>query len=180
MDNKEYTLIKKQLISLMDQSDLTINGLAEGTNLSSMTIRKILLQQTKPSVQTLEKITAFFEITISQLFSEKLIKIKRIEDIEALKDFYEDNKSNPEYFNSRSKEGIATYFLRNVLIKDQYFSEPRRAKEIHLFIKENPKYSKNLNPKVIAKILERMYNEGILKRMDKTGKKSVFYYSINS
>ena len=162
----------------MKQADLTIVGIAEGTNLSTLTIRKILKAETRASQATLDKIATFFDIKIEQLYSEKYIKLKRLEEISCLKEFYINNSSNNTYFISRAKENVVAHFLKNELIYDDFFNKGRRAREIAQYIELNPKYGKTFEPKVIAKELDRMFKKGLLNREDKTGEGAVFYYSI--
>ncbi len=178
MSEIDYNIVlQKHLKSLMKQADLSIIGIAEATNLSTITIRKILMAKTRASQITLNKIASLFSIKIEKLFSEKEIKLKRLDEIPLLKEFYKNNASNNTYFTSRAKENVVADFLRNTLIYDDFLKIGRRTKDVANYIKHTPKYNKEFEPKVIAKAFERMYKEGLLNREDKTGENSVFFYS---
>jgi len=181
MSEIDYRLtLQKHLQSLMEQADLTIIGIAEGAKLSTLTIRKILSAKTRASQITLNKITTFFNLRIEKLYSEKPIKLKRIEDIPRLRDFHNTYKANNTYFLSRAKDNIVAHFLKNVFIYDDFLKEGRRARDIAQYIEESPKYGKTFNPKVIAKELDRMFKSGLLDKDDKTRKSAVFYYRIKN
>lgn len=181
MSEVDYNVIlQKHLTNLMKQADLSIIGIAEASTLSTITIRKILTAKTRASQITLNKIASLFNIKIEKLFSDKEIKLKRLDEIPLLKEFYKTNASNNTYFASRAKENVVADFLRKILIYDDFLKVGRRAKEVAYYVKQNPKYSKEFDPKIIAKALERMYRDGLLDREDKTGKNSVFFYSIKN
>lgn len=171
-------IIKKHLQSLMEQADLTIEGMAEGADLSSLTIRKILTAKTNASQITISKIATFFNLKIEKLYSEKPIKLKKLDEVPILQDFYTTYKSNNTFFLSRAKENVVAHFLKNILLKDNFMRIGRRAKDITIYIKTNPKYNKNFDAKVIAKVLDRMYKQNLLEREDKTGEGAVFYYKV--
>lgn len=174
------TTLKKHLTSLMQQTDLTIEGIAEGAKLSSLTIRKILNRKTSASQITLNKIANFFNIKLEKLYSEKPIKLTKLDENPILRDFYDTYMSNNTYFHSRSKENVVAHFMKNELIFDEYLTVGRRAKDVANYIKITPKYRKNFDSKVIAKALERMFNQGLLEREDRTGKGAVFYYKVKN
>lgn len=180
MENKNdlSKIVATNVSDLMKQADLTNNGLAEGADLTPHTIVKILNAETNISPKTAKKLSVFFCITVSQLFSNKRIKLKKLSDITPLKEFYSNNQSNPTYFRSRAKENVVAHFLKNVFINDPFLNEGRRVKEIAKYIKESPQYKKNFSSKTIAKELDRMYESGLVRKEDKTGKGSVYYYSL--
>lgn len=171
------SIISRQLKSLMDQSDLTIEGLSEAAGLTTHTITKILKAKTRISPLTLEKITGLFGITASKLMSAERIDLSNRHLPEALENFYDSYEANPKYFQSRAKENVVAHFMKTVLVNDPYLNEGRRVRDIAEYIHTNPAYQKDFNPKVIAKVLDRMTKAGNIRKEDKTGKRSVYYYS---
>ena|SRR5690554_5603116 len=179
MEKKEFLpeTIAAQLKSLMEQADLTIEGLSEAAGLSSHTIAKILKMQTRISPKTLDKLTDLFGISAAALMSADKIELPVQAYSEALEDFRNSNEANSRYFRSRAKENVAAHFMRTVFVYDPYLNEARRVKEITEYIRTNPAYQKDFNPKVIAKVLDRMVRAGTIQKEDRTGKKAVYYYS---
>ncbi len=160
----------------MQQADLTIYGLAEGTNLSTHTINRILKQRTNISSGSAKKIAEFFEIPVDKIFSDSPIKLKKIEHIPRVYKFHSENSGNHIFFISKAKEGKVATFIREKLLQDPFLNEGKRSRDIADYIKKS--YKKSFDTKVVAKALERLYRDGALSREDKTGKNSVFYYRI--
>lgn len=181
MEKKDALLetIAAQLQSLMDQADLTVEGLAEAAGLSTHTISKILKKQTRISSKSVDKLTDLFGISASALMSPAKIELNRHPYPDALADFRHSYEANSNYFRSRAKENVVAHFIKSVLVNDPYLEEGRRVKEIARYIRTHPAYQKEFNPKVIAKVLDRMAKAGTIEKEDKTGRGSVFYYRRN-
>jgi transcriptional regulator with XRE-family HTH domain len=168
-------IVSNNLKALMNRYDLTSLGVAEGSGLEVHTISRILSSKTNISALSAKKLADFFGITIDKIFSNSKMRFKRKENIIALKFFCESNSLNYGYFRSKEKEYVAAHFLKTVLINDKFLNEGRRVSQISKYIGD--KYKKDFDPKVIAKELYRMSEANLLKREDKTGKRSVYYYS---
>lgn len=178
MEKKELLsdIIAAQLKSLMLQADLTIEGLSEAAGLSTHTIAKILKGQTRVSPTTVEKLTGLFGISASALMSSDPIELAKQGHSDTLEEFFESNEANLKYFLSRAKDNVVAHFIKTVLVNDSFLNEGRRVREIAEYIRTHPPYQKNFNPKVIAKVLDRLVKAGKLQKEDKTGKGSVYYY----
>jgi transcriptional regulator with XRE-family HTH domain len=171
-------IVSNNLNALMQRYDLTATGVAAGANLEVHSVNRILSKTTNISTQSAKKLATFFGITIDKIFSESKIKFQNLDNTPTLKQFYEDNILNTTYFQSKAKENVVAHFLKTRLINDSILLEGKRASYITMHIKE--KYKKDFDPKVVAKVLYRMSQVGLLEREDKTGKGSVYYYSIKS
>lgn len=170
--------VAKQVESLMLQADLTVYGLAEGTSLSTHTINRILKQRTNISSGSAKKIAEFFAISVDRIFSDSPIKLKKIEHLPNVSKFHSENSDNHIFFISKAKEGKVATFIREKLLQDPFLAEGKRSRDVAAHIKLT--YKKSFDTKVVAKALERLYRDGALTREDKTGKNSVFYYSIKN
>lgn len=168
--------VAKQLHSLMQQADLTVYGLAEGARLSTHTVNRILKKKTNLSSGSAKKLALFFSIPLEKIFSDSLVKLKKIENIPSIYEFHKTNSENDIYFISKFKENKVATFIKETLVYDSFINEGKRSKEISEYILKV--YGKDFDPKVVAKALERLYNENVLNRDDKTGAASVYYYSL--
>ena len=99
-----------------------------------------------------------------------------LKDITPLYAFHTANASNLTYFRSKAKEDKVATFIREVLIKDPFLNEGRRAAQTTEYIRE--RYKKKFDRKTVAKALERAFESKLLKREDRTGEQSVYYYSL--
>ncbi len=169
-------IVANNLNLLMKKYNLTIAGLEAGAGLEAHTINRILSKTTNISSRSAKKLAEFFGMTVDIIFSNKPIKFQKLENIPALLSFYKGNHLNNKYFLSRAKENVIAHFLRTVLVHDSFLNDGKRTSEISEYIKTT--YKKNFNPKTIAKELFRLSEAGLLKRDDRTGKGSVYYYSL--
>jgi len=179
MDEKDSLkeTIAVQLRSLMDQADLTIEGLSEAAGLSTHTIAKILTKKTNVSPKSIHKLTKLFSISAAELMSPSKIVLNKQAYPEMLENFNRSYEANLKYFGSKAKENTVAHFVKTTLINDPYLNKGRRVKEVAEYIRKNPKYQKDFDPKVIGKALERMWKAGIINREDRTGRGSVYFYS---
>src|SRR5690606_4537029 len=111
-----------------------------------------------------------------KIFSKKPVKLGKLKDITPLYAFHTANASNLTYFRSKAKEDKVATFIREVLIKDPFLNEGRRAAQTTEYIRE--RYKKKFDRKTVAKALERAFESKLLKREDRTGEQSVYYYSL--
>jgi len=178
IDIETATIVADNLTSLMNHFDLTPYGVEAGADVEIHTIAKILRRTTNISTRTAKRLSMFFEITIDTLFSARPLKLKKAENVPTIKQFHVDNALNPKYFISKQKENVVAQFLRDIVIHDPILNEKKRSGIIAKHVNET--YGKSFDPKTVAKELARMYEEELIDREDKTGKKSVFYYGLKT
>lgn len=178
IDLETAEIVAKNLRTLMNHYDLTEHGVESGAGVEVHTIVKILDCKTNVAIRTAKKISVFFGITLDLLFSSKPLKLSKLENTPTVKKFYEENRLNKKYFESRKKENIVADFLRNILVLDPEFNHYNRAGAITEYI--NKTYSKSFKAKTVAKELSRLFKEGLVERTDRTGEGSVYYYRRKS
>ncbi|WP_028295221.1 helix-turn-helix domain-containing protein [Olivibacter sitiensis] len=176
VDINRAKIVAKNLKTLMDTYRLTVHGVEAGAGIEVHTLNRILNLNTNISPNTAQRLADFFGIGIDQIFSSKMARLRRLDQVPTLKNFYVESKLNKKYFQDRVKEDVVTEFLKAVMLLDPFFNTGKRAKEITDHI--NGKYDKDFNSKTVAKVLSRLWGIGLLKREDRTGKGKVFYYSF--
>lgn len=173
-EKERAELLGKNVQSVRTQFDLTVQGLAAGIDISVNHLRLIESGKSNITVRTAGRIADFFDLDISHLFAPKLPKLKKAENIPALKKFYVENANNSQFFISRKGENSVAHFLRNELLPRQYFRKEREVGEV---VKEClVRYHKRFNSKEISRELSRLAEKGILSRKDKTGTGHKFVY----
>lgn len=175
-DQERALAVGRQLRSLLQQAGITIVGLAYAIDMSVNHLRTIRTGKASISSRTAGKIADFFYIEVSQLFSVKPIKIKNIKSIPTIKQFYEENVGNPQFFTNQIKDNSLMHFLRTELLKSKYFEEEHDVGEIRKHCKE--KYQRNFSSKALSAQLVRLAEEGALVRRDKFGNGSVYLYKL--
>lgn len=175
-ENIRSLIIGKNLDSLLLQSGITITGLAYAIDMSVNHLRTIRLGKASISSRTAGKISDFFEIDVSLLFSSKLIKLKNIKGIGTLSRFYEDNSKNKEFFIDSKEENSLTYFLRKELLKSDFLNIKRDVKEIKEYCFKQ--YQRNYTSKALSAQLLRLSEEGDLERSKKFANSSVYLYKL--
>lgn len=175
-ENEGDKIVGKNLSSLIQQTEITITGLAYAINMSVNHLRTIRLGKATISSRTAGKIATFFEIEISQLFDIKPIRLKNIKSIPTIKKFYEENEKNISFFNRNKSRNSLMYFLRITLLKSDFLTVGRDVKEI----KEHCKvvYQRSFTSKALSAQLVRLYKEGSLTRFSKFRKGTVFMYKL--
>jgi plasmid maintenance system antidote protein VapI len=175
-ENERAIIVGTHLSSLLQQSGITITGLAHAIDMSVNHLRTIRLGKASISSRTAGKIADFFEIDVSQLFALKPIKLKGIKSSAIVKQFYEDNQENKHFFVVNKAENSLMYFLRTVLIKSNFLNVERDVKEIREHCKTVHK--RTFNSKALSAQLVRLFQEGLLERIDKFGNGTVFTYRL--
>lgn len=178
IDQETAEIVAKNLRVLMQNYDLTPHGVESGAGVEVHTVMKILNCKTNMAMRTAKKLSVFFGITIDVLLSSKAIKLKKVENTPTIKKFYEENRLNKKYFESRKKENVVADFLRNILLSDPEFKDYIRAGALTTHI--NKTYNKSFKAKTVAKELSRLFEEGLVERRDNTGEGAVFYYRRKS
>jgi len=175
-ENSSSLIVGKNLHSLLLQSGITIIGLAYAIDMSVNHLRTIRLGKASISSRTADKISKFFGIEVSLLFSSKPIKLKNIRSIETVNTFHRDNSKNLEFFANKKEENSLMYFLRKELLKSNFLEIERDVKEIKQHCLE--KYNRNYNSKALSAQLLRLFDEGYLKRSKKFANSSVYLYTL--
>lgn len=162
---------------LRRHADLTVQGLAAGVGLSINHVRKIEAGESNMTARTAGKICDFFDIEIAVLYGSTLPKVRKIEEMPAVKRFYETNKENYQFFRSLKDKNSVAHFLKEVLLKKNYFRKAKREVADVVNESNSEEYRKNFNSKEISRELIRLVERGFLARQDKTGKgKRYLYY----
>lgn len=178
MEDKDQLRAKtlgSQIESLLEQSGISIIGLASAINMSVNHLRTIKQGKASSiSTKTAGKIADFFGIEIGDLFFSQPIILRNLEEISTIQAFYEENEKNPKFFEARKRENSVAYFLKNDLVPSGYFSEPREVYQVKEYAKEE--FNKDFDSKEISRQLNRMVESGELEKQDKTGNKSIYVY----
>jgi len=175
-ENSSSLIVGKNLNSLLLQSGITITGLAYAIEMSVNHLRTIRLGKASISSRTADKISKFFEIEVSLLFSAKPIKLKNIKSIETLINFYKDNSKNIEFFTNKKEENSLMHFLRKELLKSDFLKTARDVKEIKDFCSNQ--HQRDYTSKALSAQLLRLFEEGYLERRKKFTNSSVYLYRI--
>lgn len=175
-ENSSSSIVGKNLTSLLLQSGITITGLAYAIEMSVNHLRTIRLGKASISSRTADKISTFFEIEVSLLFSTKSIKLKNINNIETVNNFYRDNSKNAEFFSNNKEENSLMYFLRKELLKSNFLEIERDVKDIKQHCINQ--YERNYSSKSLSAQLLRLSEEGYLERSKKFANRSVYLYRL--
>lgn len=176
-ENARSLIVGKNLNSLLQQSGITITGLAYAIDMSVNHLRTIRLGKASISSRTAGKISDFFEIDVSLLFSSKPIKLKSIKSIETVNSFYANNSKNLEFFVGNKETDSLMHFLRQELLKTDFLKTERDVKEIKDYCKTS--HQRNFSSKALSAQLLRLSEEGFLKINDKFENGSVYLYKLN-
>eukprot|EP00388_Colpodella_angusta_P015269 GDKJ01037865.1.p1 GENE.GDKJ01037865.1~~GDKJ01037865.1.p1 ORF type:complete len:182 (-),score=8.75 GDKJ01037865.1:622-1167(-) len=175
-ENIRSLIIGKNLNSLLLQTGITITGLAYAIDMSVNHLRTIRLGKASISSRTAGKISDFFEIDVSLLFSSKPIKLKNFKSIDTVSRFYEDNSKNKEFFVNSKEENSLMFFLRKELLKSDFLKVERDVKEIKDYcIKQ---YQRNYTSKALSAQLLRLSDEGYLEKSKKFENNSVYLFKL--
>lgn len=175
-ENIRSWIIGKNLDSLLQQSGITITGLAYAIDMSVNHLRTIRLGKASISSRTAGKISDFFEIDVSLLFSSKPIKLKNIKGINTIGRFYEDNSKNVEFFINSKEETSLMYFLRTELLKSDFLKVEHDVKEIKNYCSKQ--FQRSYTSKALSAQLLRLSQEGHLERSRKFANSSVYLYKL--
>ena len=175
-ENIRSLIVGKNLDSLLRQSGITITGLAYAIEMSVNHLRTIKLGKASISSRTAGKISDFYEIDVSLLFSSKPIKLRNIKNISTINRFYEDNSKNIEFFINSKEENSLMYFLRTELLKSDFLISERDVKEIKNYCLKQ--FQCNYTSKALSAQLLRLSEEGCLLRSKKFSNSSVYLYKL--
>lgn len=181
MKENEYTsseLVGKQVTSLLDQTGISIAGLAIGTEISLNHLRTIKNGTASISSKTAGKIAIFFGVSIDVIFSTELHKLEEPKNQGDIGKFYKENANNREFFVDRQQENSVAYSINTNLIPSQFFAEGREVSYVQKYLREE--HGLDFSSKDISQHLTRLSKKGILTKEDKTGNKSIYLYKLKS
>lgn len=178
LDNDNIQLVVgKNFRSMRIQANLTKEAMAIALDKSISYILMIERGAANISSTLAKRICNFFEIKISQLYSEKEIKLKPLTKISALSQFYKDNERNAKFFIHRKKEYSTAAFIKEVLIPENVLDEYIVVADIiSVSLKE---FNRDLSSQELSRELRRAFQKGILERFDKFGNQSVYEYRVS-
>ena len=177
-DKERAAIVGRQLNSLLQQTGITIVGLAHAVDMSVNHLRTIRAGNASVSSRTAGKIADFFDIEVSQLFSAKPVRVKNIRSIPTINRFYEDNVGNPQFFTDQRKENSLMHFLRTELLTTKYLKNEHDVGEIREHCKEI--YKRDFTSKALSAQLVRLVKEGLLSKRRKFGNGSVYLYKLKT
>lgn len=175
-DSIEKT-VGNNIKSLRIQAGLTIEGLTFALDISISYTLMIQRGATSISAKLAKRIANFFNIEVSQLYSEKKIVLNNPQKIEAIYNFYKENENNPKFFIKRRSEYSVAAFIKNTLLSDPFLKEGQEVSEILNY--SYKKYGRVLTSQELSRELRRLYTKGILLRIDKFGNGTAYKYLIN-
>lgn len=177
-NNSIEKTVGNNIKSLRIQAGLTIEGLTFALDISISYTLMIQRGATSISAKLAKRIANFFNIEVSQLYSDKKIILTSPLKIETIYNFYKENENNPKFFIKRRSEYSVAAFIKNHLLSDPFLKEGRDVSQIITY--SNEKYGRALTSQELSRELRRLYNKGILRRIDKFGNGTAYKYLINN
>jgi len=162
--------------SLRIQAGLTAEGLTFALDISISYTLMIQRGATSISSKLAKRIANFFNIEVSQLYSDKKIVLNQPLKVEPIYKFYKENENNPKFFIKRRSEYSVAAFIKNYLLSDPFLKEGRDVSEIIKYSYE--KYGRELTSQELSRELRRLFNKGLLNRIDKFGNGTSFKYFL--
>ncbi|MBW3466865.1 hypothetical protein [Arthrospiribacter ruber] len=179
IDEHRADIISKNLELIMEETDLTIDGIVEFTDVSKPTIDRALLKLSNISPNKLKEIAVSFGLISSQLSNKYPVKTSHLSKLKKLIDFKTDSSSNPKYFISKSKKHNAHNFVKDQLLNDAYFKEERRLSDIKRRLKDSQDYIKTFTDSALEQAVKRIAEKfEWFKVSRKSPKGKVFYYQV--
>jgi len=169
-------IVGRNFRSMRLQSGLTKEAMVIAINKSISYILMIERGAANISSNLAKVICDFFEIEVSQLYSDKEIKLKPINKTNTLALFYKENEHNAKFFINRRKEYSTAAFLREILIPENVLDNYIAVREIIAISKSD--FNRDLSSQELSRELRRSYNKQILERRDKFGNASVYEYRL--
>lgn len=180
IDIKKAENVRRNLELLLNETDLTQIGLADGAEISASTIRRIFDLKTNISSINETKINKFFGLETGQIYLSTSVELPSDNpDLPFIK-FKEANSRTIKYFLSLSEDYNTAKFVRTSILKSSFFKQGRRKKEILEKLKSLKNYKTEFSEDAIYKEIERMHNEDKTLKVEKLHiNDSVFLYSID-
>lgn len=162
--------------SLRVQAGLTIEGLSFALDISISYTLMIQRGATGISSKLAKRIANFFNIEVSQLYSDKQIILNHPLKIEPICNFHKENENNPKFFIKRKSEYSVAAFIKNYLLTDPFLKEGREVSEIikHSFTE----YRRELTSQELSRELRRLYKQSKIERFDKFKNGTVYQYYV--
>lgn len=177
IDLEKAENVKRNIEHLLDCTDLTWEGLQEGVGLSQSTIRRIKNKLTNLSKSNKNQILEFFGIQDQELDSDNTVILPEIKNTVPYLKFKKDGKANPRYFKSKAKDLKAAKFVRDQILKSNFFNEPRKLSEILYKLKNSKGYKESFSESALSKEIERLFKEDhILEVKDPNENKAYYLY----
>lgn len=174
-DSVEKT-VGNNIKNLRIQAGLTTEGLTFALDISISYTLMIQRGGTSISSKLAKRIANFFNVEVSQLYSDKRIVLNNPLKIEPLNNFYKENENNPKFFLKRKSEYSVAAFIKNYLLKDPFLKEGREVSEI---IKHSyRKYGRELASQELSRELRRLYKQNKIERFDKFNNGAVYKYYV--
>lgn len=176
--NELSKIVGNNVNKLRIKTSLTLEGLTFALQISISYLMMIEKGTANISAKMANRISDFFEITIEQLYSRKEIKLKSPLDVPTIKAFYEQNNNNPNFFIHRRSEYSVAYFLKSILINDNFMLIKHDSGEIRNYCLI--KYKREFSSQELSRELRRLFLKKELKRCRKFDNDSVYQYWVPS
>lgn len=150
--------VGKNVKSLRIQSGLTIDGLAVAIKVSVSYAKMIQKGTANISSAKAKEIANFFNIQVSQLYSDKKISLFNHLKIQPIADFYKEHERNPKYFISRKSEYKVPAFIKEHLLDDPFLKTGREISEIIAYCFEA--YKRSFTSAELSREFSRLYEKG--------------------
>lgn len=174
-NNSVEEIVGKNVKSLRIQSRLTVDGLAIAIETSVSYVK--MIEKGKANISSIQakKIANFFNIEVSQLYSDKKVKLFNHLKIQPITDFYKEHERNPKYFIDRKSEYKLPAFIKEYLLKDPFLKTGREISEIKNYCFEV--YKREFTSAELSREFRRLHEKGDkVGREDKFGNGSVYKY----
>lgn len=181
IDLKKATYVRDNINRLLEASDLTEVGLAEGAGISFSTIQRISKLKTNISSINETKINTFFGLETGQIYLSIPIELPSDKKNSPYVKFKKDNQKTIKYYRSLSEEYNIAKFVRRSILKSSYFKKGRRKREILEKLKTLKGYKPEFSEDAVYKEIERMHNEDKTLKVERLhSNNSVFLYSVKN
>ena len=179
LDTKRAETLSDNLELIMEKADLTIDGLAEFADISRATVNRAILKLSNISPAIVLEIANSFHLKSNELTDKPLTRTRHIPKIQDLLDFKEENIENYNLFISESEKHNAQLFVKNELLKDDFYLEERKMKEITERLKQSENFQKEFTKAALEQSIKRIFaEEDFLKVPKKSKNGKVFYYKV--
>lgn len=178
-NNSVGNIVGKNVKSLRIQSGLTVDGLAVAIKVSVSYAKMIQKGTANISSAKAKEIANFFNIEVSQLYSDKKVSLFNHMKIQSIADFYKENERNPKYFIDRKSEYKVPAFINEYLLDDTFLNTGREISEIKNYCYEV--YKREFTSAELSREFRRLHEKGDkVGREDKFGNGSVYKYFVKN
>lgn len=179
LDLKRAKTLSDNLELLMVESDLTIDGIAEYVSISKATVNRAVLKMSNISPGIVLEIANLFGLNSNELTDRPLTRVEHIPQLKSLLDFKKKNCDNFKFFKSESEKHNAQLFVKKELLKDDFFKQERKMKEIIDKLRESERFQKEFTKAALEQSIKRiLMDEDFLTVPRKSPNGQVFYYKV--